>query len=179
MKRICGFLAIACGSWLATAAQLRAAEPRAGVDINVPATGIHVQVATGNDMLVSRVTQLVGLPVFNPNRENIGKIEDLVISPATGRIRFAVLSFGGFLGVGDKLFAVPWNELRLMPKKTAANGIQVEDHYVLDVSKEALQQAPGFDRRDWPNFADSKWATDIEKFYGEHRVARGQGTMTK
>ena len=135
--------------------------------------------ATGSEIPVSRATQLVGLPVFNPNHKNIGKIEDLVISPATGRVRFAVLSFGGFLGVGNKLFAVPWSELRLMPKKTAANGIQEEDHYVLNVSREALQKAPGFDRLQWPNFSDPKQTAEIERFYGEHRVARGQGTMIK
>ncbi len=179
MQRICGVLAIACGLWLATAAELRAAEPRARVDVNVPAAGIHVEVTKGNQGPVTRATELVGLPVFNPKHKNIGKIEDLVINPATGRIRFAVLSFGGFMGMGNKLFAVPWNELQLMPKKTSVNGIQEEDHYVLNVSKAALQKAPGFDRQRWPDFTDSKWAADIERFYGDHRVARGQGTMTK
>ena len=178
MQRNYSFLAIAGGLWLALATPLRAADQRTvGVDVNVPATGIHVQV--GNDMPVSRATALIGLTVYNPNRERIGKIEDLVISPTTGRLRFAVLSFGGFLGMGNKLFAVPWSELTLVPKATSANGIEAEDHYVLDVSKDALQQAPGFDKSQWPDFADSKWAAHIERFYGEHRVARGQGTMIK
>jgi sporulation protein YlmC with PRC-barrel domain len=179
MQRVFSLVAIAGGLWLVAASQLQAMEPRANLDVNVPATGIHVQVATGNEIPVSRATELVGLPVYNPNNQDIGKIEDLVISPATGRVRYAVMSFGGFLGVGNKLFAVPWSELRLMPKKTAANGIEEQDHYVLNVTREALQQAPGFDRLRWPNFSDPKQTAAIERFYGEHRVARGQGTMTK
>ena len=54
---------------------------------------------------VTRVTDLIGVRVYNPSDENLGKIENLVIDPASGQIRYAVLSFGGFLGMGDKLFA--------------------------------------------------------------------------
>jgi hypothetical protein len=74
-----------------------------------------------------------------------------------GRIAYAVLSFGGMLGVGDKLFAVPWQALRLDP------GLH---HFVLDVSREKLNSAPGFDKDAWPDMADPDFARSIYRYYG-------------
>ena len=72
-------------------------------------------------------TKLIGDPVVNADGEKLGKIEDLVIDPESGRVDYAVLSFGGFLGVGDKLFAVPIEAMRLSPE---------ERRFILDVDKE-------------------------------------------
>jgi hypothetical protein len=60
-----------------------------------------------------------------------------------------VLSFGGFLGIGDKLFAIPWQALQLDPDNKC---------FVLDVDKEMLDNAPGFDKDHWPSMADPQWA---------------------
>lgn len=70
---------------------------------------------------------------------------------------YAVLSFGGFLGVGDKLFAVPWHALELDPDNKC---------FVLDVEKDRLKNAPGFDKDHWPSMADERWATDLHAHYG-------------
>jgi hypothetical protein len=75
----------------------------------------------------------------------------------TGTVAYAVLSFGGFLGVGDKLFAVPWDALELDT---------VNKRFVLDVEKDRLQNAPGFDKDDWPDMTDRTWASGIQSFYG-------------
>jgi sporulation protein YlmC with PRC-barrel domain len=94
---------------------------------------------------VPKASTFIGSSVENPQGENLGKIDDLVIDPATGRINYAVLSHGGVLGVGGKLFAVSWNALRMQPDGKT---------FVLDVSKETLDNAAGFDRNNWPTQPD-------------------------
>lgn len=101
---------------------------------------------------------LLGMDVRSPKGENLGKLEDIVLNEGKGTVAYAVLSFGGFLGMGDKLFAIPWQALSGTPN---ANTL------VLNVEKERLQNAPGFDKSNWPNFADSAVEKDIRSFYGE------------
>ena len=100
---------------------------------------------------------LMGNPVRNRPDEDLGRIEDLMLDLQTGRIAYAVLSFGGILGVGNKLFAVPWNALTLHSPKHA---------FILDVTKERLEQAPGFDKGHWPDVADAEARKRIFGFYG-------------
>jgi sporulation protein YlmC with PRC-barrel domain len=102
-------------------------------------------------------TTLIGDPVVNPRGEDLGKIEDFVIDPKTGRVDFAVLSFGGFLGVGDKLFAVPLEAMKMSPE---------EKRFILDVDKERLKQAPGFDKNHWPDITDRAFGTRVYNYYG-------------
>jgi len=80
-----------------------------------------------------------------------------MIDVAEGRIAYAVLSFGGFLGMGNKLFAIPWEALSLN---------QRDNEFVLNVSKEQLDKAPGFDKDNWPDIADRQWASQISEYYG-------------
>jgi len=102
-------------------------------------------------------TTLIGDPVVNRNGENLGKIEDLMIEPERSRVSYAVLSFGGFLGMGNKLFAVPLQAMRLSRE---------EKRFVLDVDKERLKNAPGFDKDQWPDFADPAYNTKLYSYYG-------------
>ena len=106
---------------------------------------------------VLSATTIIGDEVRNLQGEDIGEIEELMINLADGCIAYAVLSFGGILGIGDRLFAVPWQALRLRPEEHA---------FVMDVKKEKLENAPGFDKDNWPNMADVKWAERINTFYG-------------
>jgi hypothetical protein len=94
--------------------------------------------------------------VVNAGGESIGTIEAIMLDVASGRIAYAVLSFGGFLGVGNKYFAIPWSALTL----DAA-----EKRFVMDVSKEQLESAPGFDKDRWPAMADRRWATEVHAHY--------------
>ena len=100
---------------------------------------------------------LLGNDVYNRSEENLGSIKEFMIDMHTGRIAYAVLSFGGFLGMGDRLFAVPWQALKL---DTTAH------RFILNVSKEMLKDAPGFDKDHWPSMADPSWAMGVNKFYG-------------
>ena len=100
---------------------------------------------------------LAGDVVVNRAGEKLGKIEDFMVDVGSGRIRYAVLSFGGVLGIGNKLFAVPPEALAF----DAAN-----ERLILDVDRQRLENAPGFDRDNWPNFADPTLASEIYGYYG-------------
>ena len=100
---------------------------------------------------------LLGDRVMNPAGEDLGKIEELMIDLNGGRVAYAVLSFGGFLGMGDKLFAIPFQALKLDKDRHS---------FVLDVDKEKLKNAPGFDKNNWPSTADRKWGSGIHSYYG-------------
>jgi sporulation protein YlmC with PRC-barrel domain len=113
-------------------------------------------VAKGTNL--PRTSKLVGADVENMQGEDLGQIEDIVLDPQDGRVAYAVLSFGGFLGLGEKYFAIPWSAL------TAKAG---EDNtLVLNVDKEKLKNAPGFDKNSWPNMADRTWGQQIHSYYG-------------
>lgn len=105
-----------------------------------------------------KATDLIGKKVVNNANEDLGKLEDIVVDAGTGRILYGVLSFGGFLGMGDKLFAIPWDSMQL--PADAKN-------LVLNVSKDRLKTAEGFDKNTWPNFADEQWATKTYKYYDQ------------
>ncbi len=100
---------------------------------------------------------LVGNDVYNQNSEDLGEIKEIMLDMRSGRIGYAVLSFGGFLGMGEKLFAVPRDALTLdMEHK----------RFVLNVAKQSLKNAPGFDKDDWPDIADRTWEQGIHDYYG-------------
>lgn len=100
---------------------------------------------------------IIGCSVCNHKDEALGRIKELMIDLRSGKISYAVLSFGGLLGMGEKLFAVPWHALTLDAKR---------ERVVLSVRKELLADAPGFDPDHWPDMADAAWADDIHSFYG-------------
>jgi hypothetical protein len=114
------------------------------------------RIVSYTDIVPAKKT-VIGSKVVNAQNEDLGKIEDLVIDAGAGRIAYAVLSFGGFLGMGDKYFAIPWNAFRFN---------LAEKHAVLKLDKKQLENAPGFDKDNWPNMADSTWGTNIYKHYG-------------
>ncbi|QHE85188.1 PRC-barrel domain-containing protein [Hydrogenophaga sp. BPS33] len=100
---------------------------------------------------------LVGNDVANTQDENLGDIKEIMLDMRSGRVAYAVLSFGGFLGMGEKLFAVPWAALKLDT---------VNKRFVLDASKDRLKDAPGFDKDNWPDMADTTWEKGIHDYYG-------------
>jgi sporulation protein YlmC with PRC-barrel domain len=115
---------------------------------------MHTDVKTP---LALSTTTLKGTRVQNLAGEDLGKIEELMIDLNNGRIAYAVLSFGGFLGMGDKFFAIPWESLRIDTEKNVV---------ILNVNKEMLESAPGFDKNNWPDTSEHAWLTDVYEYYG-------------
>ena len=105
---------------------------------------------------VMSAASLAGDSVRNDANEDIGKISELMIDVPTGRVAYAVLSFGGFLGMGDKLFAIPWSELTLD---------EDEKCFILNVDKQTLENAPGFDKDNWPDMADANFRNQVYDYY--------------
>lgn len=100
---------------------------------------------------------LTGDEVKNSAGESLGTIKDIMLDVDSGRIAYAVLSYGGFLGLGDKLFAVPWSSLQL----------NAADHsFLLDVDEEVLRTAEGFDKNNWPDMTDQSWGERTYRHYG-------------
>jgi sporulation protein YlmC with PRC-barrel domain len=108
---------------------------------------------------------LIGNDVYNTANESIGTIKEFMIEMSSGQINYAVLSYGGFLGMGDRLFAVPWAALKLDTENK---------RFILNASKEQLKNAPGFDKDHWPTMADSTWASGVHNFYGVKTTGRIQ-----
>jgi sporulation protein YlmC with PRC-barrel domain len=107
---------------------------------------------------------LIGNDVYNQQDEDLGDVKEIMLDMSTGRVSYAVLSFGGILGMGEKLFAVPWNALTLDTKNK---------RFTLNVTKASLDQAPGFDKDSWPNMADQAWARGIHDYYGTQPYVSG------
>ena len=119
--------------------------------------GMYANSAAGPGPALMGAGTLMGNDVYNKDGEDLGDIKELMIDMASGKIAYAVLSFGGLLGMGDKLFAVPWAALAL----DTAN-----KRFTLNVLKGALKDAPGFDKDRWPSMSDRTWASGVHKFYG-------------
>ena len=101
---------------------------------------------------------LKGDSVKNGADENLGNLHDIMIDLQSGRVAYAVLSFGGFMGMGNKLFAVPWSALTVDEDRKCL---------ILDVNKSKLENAPGFDKDNWPDMADRTWGESIYTYYGQ------------
>jgi sporulation protein YlmC with PRC-barrel domain len=124
---------------------------------------------------VLAASTLTGDEVRNPAGEYLGKVDEIMIDILSGKVAYAVLSFGGFLGMGNKLFAVPWATLKV------DEDLQ---HFVLDIDKAKLEKAPGFDKEHWPDMVDNTWGNQIFSYYkakpywegdAEPTVIRGAG----
>jgi hypothetical protein len=111
---------------------------------------------------------LIGDSVVNGVEEDLGDIKEIMLDMNTGQVAYAVLAFGGFLGMGEKLFAVPWQALHLDT---------VNHRFVLNVEKERLKTAPGFDKDAWPDMSDVNWANQIHTFYGTDPNRSGAPSM--
>lgn len=99
---------------------------------------------------------LIGDAIVNPAGEKLGDLKDIVFDTATGEIVYAVLASGGVLGMGEKLFAVPWSALRM-----EGDG----GNLVLDASPDRLKSADGFDKDHWPNAPDAGFVERGRTYY--------------
>lgn len=109
---------------------------------------------------------LIGNDVYNLQDEDLGDIKEIMLDMRTGRVIYAVLSFGPILGMGGKLFAVPWKALSLDTQ---------HKRFTLNVDKDRLKEAPGFDKSHWPNMADQAWQKEIHAYYQPTKPAGSSG----
>ncbi|WP_417740034.1 PRC-barrel domain-containing protein [Rosistilla oblonga] len=124
-----------------------------------------------------RVSQLIGMDIQNDRGEGVGEINDIVLDAATGKVKYAAVTYGGFLGLGDKLFAVPFDAFKVKrnPDDPGDKGDMV---FVLNVTQQQMEGAVGFDQENWPNFADKNFTRDLDKRYQINRRDRtGSGRV--
>jgi len=101
-------------------------------------------------------TSIIGDSVENNEGEKLGEIDNLMVNVHTGNVEYAVVEFGTFLGIGGKLFAVPFRELRINPTKKL---------FVLNRDKDYLKKSPGFDKTHWPDTNDHYYDY-VDNYYG-------------
>ncbi|WP_084545878.1 PRC-barrel domain-containing protein [Cupriavidus malaysiensis] len=119
-------------------------------------TGSGVGEGPGPDVMAA--STLEGNKVYASDGVDIGSIAEIMLDVRSGRIAYAVLSTGGFLGIGDKLHALPWSSLTL---DTDAKCFRIHQ------PSEAIKNAPGFDKNHWPAMAQSEWGLAVHAYYGE------------
>lgn len=105
---------------------------------------------------VLSASTLSGDDVYDPRGEKLGSIKELMLDIENGKVCYAVLSFGGFLSLGEKLFAVPWSALKVDTENK---------RFIMDTTEERMKNAPGFDSDNWPNMADTSWEKSIYSYY--------------
>jgi len=112
-------------------------------------------------------TRMVGEKVINTKGEKLGKIKDITIDMETGRVAYVALSFGGFLGTIEKLFAIPLENFQPAPN---SNG------FILDLSEEELETAEEFDKDNWPNHPQPEFLNFNQRtsFYDSHKSTHNQ-----
>ncbi|KTC88735.1 PRC-barrel domain-containing protein [Fluoribacter dumoffii] len=107
-----------------------------------------------NNPEIVKSDDVKGKEVKSPNMESLGEIEEIVLDKVSGQAKYVVLSFGGFLGMGEKYFAFPWKSIHYNDN---------EDCFILNVDKSQLKQEYGFDKNNWPDMAS--WPTTIDRYY--------------
>ncbi|MBB3209195.1 sporulation protein YlmC with PRC-barrel domain [Rhodopirellula rubra] len=120
-------------------------------------------VGTLDDVTASgqiRASQLIGQNIYNKAEESIGEINDVVMDASTGKIAYVAVSYGGMLGLGDSLFAVPFKAFKCTKEQDGD-----DYHMCLDVTKQQLENAKGFNQDRWPAAADKQFMAGLNKMY--------------
>jgi sporulation protein YlmC with PRC-barrel domain len=109
----------------------------------------------GADLMAAAT--LEGDKVLSDDGHDIGKVKDIMLDVRAGRVAYVVMSTGGFLGIGDRLLAIPWDALTLDLDRRCLH---------LDMSAERVKHAPGFDKGHWPSMADQTWRSSVHQYFG-------------
>ncbi|QYD67276.1 PRC-barrel domain-containing protein [Paraburkholderia edwinii] len=117
---------------------------------------------------VMAAAKLDGNKVLTADGETAGKVKDIMLDIGAGRVAYIVMSSGGFLGIGDRLFAIPWNALTLDTDRAC---------FVLSVDASRVKDAPDFDQEHWPAMADAGWAASVHEYYGSEPYWGGRGAL--
>jgi sporulation protein YlmC with PRC-barrel domain len=101
--------------------------------------------------------QVQGTTIYNPNGDNLGSVEDVMIDKVTGKIAYAVVGFGGFLGIGNRHYPLPWEKLSYDPSMGG---------YVVDLDRSVLEGAPSYADNDAVAWNDRAWDEQVYDYYG-------------
>jgi sporulation protein YlmC with PRC-barrel domain len=102
--------------------------------------------------------RVTGTNVYNANGDKLGSIETVMIDKLSGQVRYAVMSFGGFLGIGEKYHQLPWDGLTYDEDKGG---------YVVNLSRQALEGAPSYGRDEIDAFDYGREGASIDSYYGD------------
>ena len=128
---------------------------------------VHTEYSTPYRRVLSAST-LTKDSVRNLLNEDVGSIKEIMIDVPSGRVAYAVLSVGGFLGMGERLFAIPWESLVLDEDRKC---------FILNVDKSRLENAPGFDKSNWPDMTETSWGDGVRKYWtgsGDYGMEAGR-----
>ena len=109
------------------------------------------------DNLVLSSSTLIGTDVKNSQGENLGTVKDVMIDMEAGKVVYLVLSFGGFLGIGDKYLAIPLELFKVD---------EADERLTLNMDKQKLESAPGFDKDSWPTVGQNEFLDEVYNYYG-------------
>lgn len=102
------------------------------------------------------LARLLGDDVRNYEDDELGSIRDVMLDTATGEIAYIILSAGGILGIGEKLIAIPWYAFEQDPDAKCMR---------LNVDRQSLKEAPGFDKDNWPDMSSLSWGRRIHEYF--------------
>lgn len=101
--------------------------------------------------------EVIGVKVANENNEDLGEVYEIMLDKVSGQVAYIVLQTGTFLGLGGKLIALPWNAIHYNDEDKC---------FILNVDKEKIKNAPGFDEDNWPDMSDRQWGESTSRYYG-------------
>lgn len=101
--------------------------------------------------------KVTGTTVYNRAGEKLGSVEDIMLDKFSGKTCYAILSFGGFLGIGDRYFPIPWEKLTY---DTNMGG------FVVDIDKHTLENAPSYQQTENARWDDPVWGRRVNEHYG-------------
>jgi hypothetical protein len=114
-------------------------------------------VATDETSTLISSDKVEGTAVYNRAGEKLGSIHTLMIDKRSGKVAYAVMSFGGFLGIGDRYHPLPWS---VLDYETSQGG------YVVDLDRSKLEGAPTYGTSETPNWGDRRWGQQVHDYYG-------------
>jgi hypothetical protein len=121
---------------------------------NMPLSGDIATDETRNLISADKVT---GTSVYNRQGEKLGSVYDLMLNKVNGQVAYAIMSFGGFLGMGESYHPLPWRALSYDTR---------QDGYVVDIDRRRLEAAPNYTASAEPNWADRSYGQTIDRYYG-------------
>lgn len=154
-------------------------------DLNAPAWrtdldkyyGVRRETAGSGDVIAAqrgvRASKVLDQNVRTTNDEKLGDIEELVLDSRNSRVAYIVVGTGGFLGMGEKMHAIPWEAARAKTRTEKDT-----DDLIVNVTKERLAKAPEFKKEDWNRMSEAAWMSELYTYYGVRPYWSGSDMST-